>query len=162
MIQRVKDVLLGQRHVAGSVGLVQKFRLGAGPITDAEKAFMQFAPNGLGAGVRTLARYDEGMARLFVEHAAPVIAVEMTQVILTDMLRAVEAASALDNHAYAKQLLAQIDGAKAQLYREYEVVSDRYGNAQTLLAYYRDLTEQIKGRRYLTAEQAHAGALTQP
>ena len=77
-------------------------------------------------------------------------------------MRAVEAASALDNHAYAKQLLAQIDGAKAQLYREYEVVSDRYGNAQTLLAYYRDLTEQIKGRRYLTAEQAHAGALTQP
>ena len=42
------------------------------------------------------------------------------------------------------------------------MVSDRYGNAQTLLAYYRDLTEQIKGRRYLTAEQAHAGALTQP
>jgi conjugative transfer pilus assembly protein TraH len=78
------------------------------------------------------------------------------------MLRAVEAASALDNHAYAKQPLAQIDGAKAQLYREYEVVSDRYGNAQTLLAYYRDLTEQIKGRRYLTAEQAHTGALTQP
>jgi conjugative transfer pilus assembly protein TraH len=35
---------------------------------------MQYAPNGLGAGIRTLARYDEGMARLFVEQAAPVIA----------------------------------------------------------------------------------------
>ncbi len=161
MVQRVKDVLIGERSVAGSIGLVQKFRMGVGPVTDAEKAFMQFAPNGLGAGIRTLARYDEGMARLFVEQAAPVIAIEMTQVILNDMLRAVEAAAALDDHAYAKQLLAQIEQARVQLYREYAVVAERYGNAQTLLAYYRDLVEQIKGRRYLTADQAQTAPLTQ-
>ena len=71
----------------------QKFRLGQGAVTAAEQAFMQYAPNGLGAGIRTLARHDEGMARLFVEQAAPVIAVEMTQVILNDLLFAVEQAA---------------------------------------------------------------------
>ena len=59
MIQRVKDVLIGVRPYATgteTVGLVQKFRLGQGAITAAEQAFMQYAPNGLGAGIRTLAR----------------------------------------------------------------------------------------------------------
>jgi conjugative transfer pilus assembly protein TraH len=140
---------------------VQKFHLGVGPVTEAEKAFMQFAPNGLGANIRTLARNDAGMARLFVEQAAPVIAIEMTQVILDDLLRAVEAAAALDQHAYAKPLLAQIGEARAQLYREYAVVSARYGNAQTLLAYYRDLIGQLKGRRYLSDGQAQTAPLTQ-
>ena len=59
------------------------------------------------------------MARLFVEQAAPVIALELTQVILNDLLFAVEQAAALNEHAYAKQLLTQIEHARAQLYREY-------------------------------------------
>ena len=164
MIQRVKDVLIGVRPYGvgtETLGLVQKFRLGQGAVTAAEQAFMQYAPNGLGAGIRTLARYDEGMARLFVEQAAPVIAVEMTQVILNDLLFAVEQAAALNAHAYAKQLQTQIAHAREQLFREYAVLDDRYGNPQTLLAYYQGLVEEIKGRRYFAAEQAHAGALTQ-
>jgi len=164
MIQRVKDVLIGVRpYAAGteSVGLVQKFRLGEGAISDAEKAFMQYAPNGLGAGIRTLARYDEGMARLFVEQAAPVIAIEMTQVILNDLLFAVEQAAALNEHAYAKQLQTQIAQAREQLFREYEVLDDRYGNPQTLLAYYQGLVEEIKGRRYYVSGQAHTAPATQ-
>jgi len=95
MIQRVKDVLIGVRpYGAGTetVGLVQKFRLGQGAITAAEQAFMQYAPNGLGAGIRTLARY---------------------------------------------------------------------GNPQTLLAYYQGLVEEIKGRRYAIGGQAHAAPATQ-
>ena len=164
MIQRVKDVLIGVRPWAAgteTVGLVQKFRLGTGPITDAEKAFMQYAPNGLGAGIRTLARYDEGMARLFVEQAAPVIAVELTQVISNDLFFAVDQAAALDQHAYARQLALQIDQARAQLYREYQLLAGRYGNAQSLLAYYQGLVEEIKGRRYLTSGQAQAAPATQ-
>jgi conjugative transfer pilus assembly protein TraH len=165
MIQRVKDVLIGVRPWAAgteTVGLVQKFRLGQGAITPAEQAFMQYAPNGLGAGIRTLARYDEGMARLFVEQAAPVIAIEMTQVILNDLLFAVEQAAALHEHAYAKQLQIQIEQARSQLFREYAVLDDRYGNPQTLLAYYQGLVEEIKGRRYFMAGQAHAAPATQP
>ncbi len=164
MIQRVKDVLIGVRPWAAgteTLGLVQKFRLGQGAVTAAEQAFMQYAPNGLGAGIRTLARYDEGMARLFVEQAAPVIAIEMTQVILNDLLFAVEQAAALNEHAYAKQLQTQIEQARTQLYREYAVLDDRYGNPQTLLAYYQGLVEEIKGRRYFVAGQAHAAPATQ-
>ena len=122
---------------------------------------MQYAPNGLGAGIRTLARYDEGMARLFVEQAAPVIAVELTQVILNDLFFAVDQAAALDQHAYARQLALQIDQARAQLYREYQLLAGRYGNAQSLLAYYQGLVEEIKGRRYLTSGQAQAAPATQ-
>jgi conjugative transfer pilus assembly protein TraH len=164
MIQRVKDVLIGVRPWGPgteTLGLVQKFRLGQGAVTPAEQAFMQYAPNGLGAGIRTLARHDEGMARLFVEQAAPVIALELTQVILNDLLFAVEQAAALNAHAYAKQLLTQIEHARAQLYREYAVLDDRYGNPQTLLAYYQGLVEEIKGRRYYGIEQAAAAPATQ-
>jgi len=101
------------------------------------------------------------MARLFVEQAAPVIAVEMTQVILNDLFFAVDQAAALDQHAYGKELSLQIEGARAQLHREYTLLAARYGNAQSLLAYYQDLVATIKGRHYVTAGQAQAAPATQ-
>ena len=161
MIQRVQDLLVGD-PVAGTVGLVAKFRAGDGPITEAEKAFLQHAPNGLGAGIRTLARQDTGMATLFAERAAPVIAAELVQIILRDLTRAVVYAAALSDHAYAKALLAQIQAAQAELAAEQQTLTARYGNAQTLLAYYQGLVAQIKGTRYLTSAQATAGRVTQP
>jgi hypothetical protein len=127
-------------------------------VTEAEQAFLQYAPNGLGAGIRTLARHDEGMARLFVEQAAPVIASELTQVILNDLLFAVEQAAALHEHAYGKQLLAQIERPAPSSFASTRSLHDRYGNPQTLLTYYQGLVEEIKGRRYLTSAQAHPGA----
>ena len=42
------------------------------------------------------------------------------------------------------------------------MLDDRYGNPQTLLAYYQGLVEEIKGRRYFVAGQAHAAPATQP
>lgn len=162
LVQRVRELLLGDPMSAGSVGLVRKFRLGAGGISEAEKSFLQLAPNGLGASIRTLARHDEGMAVLFVEQAAPVIAAELAQLMLRDMLRAVTHASTLDDHAYAKELLRQLRDAEEQVRAEQQVLAARHGNAQSLLAYYQGLVQQIKGRRYLTATEATPAPVTNP
>ena len=161
LIQRVRLVLLGN-PAAGTVGLVQKFRAGTGGLTDGELAFLQYAPNGLGAGLRLLARFDVGMATLFAEQAAPVIGIELLQTLLNDLLRGVEGATALNRNAYARQMLEQIDSAKQALHGEYQRLSTQYGNVQSLLAYYQGLVEQIKGRRYLTAERVHTAPATQP
>jgi conjugative transfer pilus assembly protein TraH len=77
-------------------------------------------------------------------------------------LRAVEGATALNRNAYARQMLEQIDSAKQALHGEYQRLATQYGNVQSLLAYYQGLVEQIKGRRYLTAERAHTAPATQP
>ncbi len=161
LIQRVRHVLTGN-PASGTVGLVQKFRAGTGGLTDGELAFLQLAPNGLGAGLRLLARVDVGMAALFAEQAAPVIALELLQTLMNDLLRAVEGATALNRNAYARQMLAQIDSAKQALHGESQRLSAQYGNVQSLLAYYQSLVEQIKGRRYLSAERAHTTPATQP
>jgi conjugative transfer pilus assembly protein TraH len=39
------------------------------------------------------------------------------------------------------------------VHREYAVLADRYGNAQSLLAYYQDLSAQVKGRAESTPNQ---------
>ena len=153
LVQHTKNLLLGDPTVSGSVGLVQKFRLGAEAASAPEQAFMELAPNGLGAQLRNLARHDEGLARIFARQAAPVIALEMAQLILSDLLRAAEHALALERRAYTTQVVSQIQSAREQVYREYEVLAKRYGNVQTLLAYYQDLTDQVKGRPESTQDR---------
>jgi hypothetical protein len=59
-------------------------------------------------------------------------------------------------------MLEQIDSAKQALHGEYQRLAAQHGNVQSLLAYYQGLVEQIKGRRYLTAERAHTAPSTQP
>lgn len=157
MIERVRIVLIGD---ADNSGLIAKFRLGVEDFTADEQAFMQVAPNGLGGAVATLARIDEGTAVLFAERAAPVIALELVQVLLHDMARAVSQASALTDNAYAGLLREQITEARADLRAEYAVVSAQYGSAQDQLAYYMDLLQAAKARPYWSIEQVGGARLT--
>jgi len=157
MIERVRTLLVGD---AGTPGLIVKFRLGSDDFTADEKAFMQIAPNGLGGAVANLARTDEGTALLFAERAAPVIALELVQLLLHDMARAVTLATAVEGNAYAALLREQIASARAELRAEYEVVSAQYGTAQEQLAYYTDLLRSAKATPYLSVEQARGGRLT--
>ena len=147
MTQRVKDVLIGPREWqagASAPGMVQKFRFGDVRLTDPELAFMEYAPNGIGQQIRNLARIDEGAALIFVEEAAPVIALEMIKVIMKDLLFAAKQAGALNENAYAKQLVDQIAQARQALDAEYQVLHARYGNPQTVLAHYQRLKSELK------------------
>ena len=74
---------------AGDAGLVQKFKLGVETLTAEEQGFMEQAPWGLGGAIRTLARQEPGMAIAFAERAAPIIAVELVQLLVRDMLSSV-------------------------------------------------------------------------
>jgi conjugative transfer pilus assembly protein TraH len=157
MIERVRTLLVGD---AGTPGLILKFRLGSTDFSADEKAFMQIAPNGLGGAVANLARVDEGTALLFAERAAPVIALELVQILLHDMARAVSLATSVEDNAYAGMLREQIAEARAELRAEYQVVSAQYGTAQEQLAYYTDLLRSAKATPYLSVEQAGGGRLT--
>ena len=77
--QQVEHVLLG---ASGGDGLIAKFATNTGTLTDGEKAFMELVPDALGALIRNLAREDVGMARLFAEEGAPVIALELAQLLV--------------------------------------------------------------------------------
>jgi len=147
MTQRVKDVLIGVREWqagASTTGMVQKFRYGNQAFTAAEQAFMEYAPNGIGQQIRNLARIDEGAARIYVEEAAPVIALEMIKVIMNDLLYAARQAGALTEHAYGKQLVEQIDQSSRTLDAEYQVLHARHGSPQTVLAHYQRLKAELK------------------
>jgi conjugative transfer pilus assembly protein TraH len=157
MIERVRALLVGDANTAG---LIAKFRLGTSDFSADQKAFMQYAPNGLGGAVANLARIDEGTALLFAERAAPVMALELVQLLLHDMARAVEIASALEDNAYARLLREQIADARAELRAEYAVVSAQYGSSQEQLGYYTDLLRSAKATPYISVEQAGGGKLT--
>ncbi|MFE8033010.1 conjugal transfer protein TraH [Thiohalocapsa marina] len=157
MIERVRVLLVGD---ANRTGLIAKFRLGTDDFSADEKAFMQSAPNGLGGAVANLARIDEGTAVLFAERAAPVMALELVQLLLHDMARAVAIASALEANAYARPLREQIQDAREDLRAEYTVVSAQYGTSQEQLAYYSDLVQSAKATPYISVEQAGGGKLT--
>lgn len=144
LIQLTRNLLLGDPKDPGAVGLVDKMRFGDATITDQERAFLERIPSGVGASIRTLARHGHGLARNFAEQAAPVIAFELAQTVMNDLLRTAREAMAMDENAYTKQVIDQIEAASQQVQGDYQVVSARYGNAQTLLAHYRDLAAQVR------------------
>ena len=143
--QQVERMLVG---TGGGDGLIAKFATNAGTLTDGEKAFMELVPDALGALIRNLAWEDVGMARLFAEEGAPVIALELAQLLAQGMLDAVRQVSALDDHAYARQLTENLGRAREDLRAEYTELSGRYGNPQTLLAFYQNLMASLKPGQY--------------
>lgn len=151
MIQRVRELMLGN-PAAGQVGLLTKLRYmdyASGAVTDQEAAFMQALP--VGAMLGNLARQNIGMATEFAEKAAPVIAVDLLVVMLRDMMKAVVAATTIQDSAYASVLQDQIRAARVQLDAEQQLLAARYGNTQSMMTYYATLMVQIRTRRYGTS-----------
>jgi len=138
---QVRHVLLGR---PGHAGLVDKFSISDATLTSDERSFLEHAPNGIGAQLRNLARHDAGMARAYAYRAAPIIALEMVSIVVNDLLRSAESAVALENNAYAKQVIQQIRAAREQVNDEQQLLAARHGNAQTMLAYYTDMIRAAK------------------
>ena len=146
LIKQLRDVLIGN---AEHPGLIAKFRFEASDFTDEEKSFMDYtAKAGLGGAVSSLARLDEGMAVRFADQAAPVMAADMAEIMLRDMARAVQIASAISDNAYAKMLMEQIRDARADARHEYQAVAAQYGTVSGLLEDYRTMVETAKPNRY--------------
>lgn len=154
--QYTSRILLGDPENAGAVGLVEKFRWGNVALTEPEKAFMELAPHGLGAMLHNLGQYDTGMARDFAEKAAPVIALEMTKLLLDDLIGQAAQAASLHQNPYAKQVIEQIRSAKDDVAQQYSEIAQRYGNLQSLMTHYSALAPLVKGRP-LQSDTADAG-----
>jgi conjugative transfer pilus assembly protein TraH len=158
--QRVMDILLGSATTGN--GLIYKFSTNTGAITATEQAFMQTVPDAIGGMIHNLAREDAGIAKLWAEEAAPVIALEMAQLIVNDTLSAVQAAAQMNDHAYAKLLMDSLRVAREQIQDEYVTIAGRYGNPQTLMAFYQQLMNTVKPRQYGSVTQLPATAAAWP
>ena len=154
LIPRVRALLVGE---ASRVGLIDKFRLGVEELSAEEKGFMEHAPLGLGAGIRTLARLEPGMAQGFADRAAPMLAVEMLQTLVRDLLRSVRLATGRLQHTHTTQLLQHLDAVREDIWNEYSTLAQRYGNPNELLETYRTLLAQYKAPSYLDLTQAAPG-----
>ena len=158
--QRVMDILLGS--AATDNGLIYKFSTNTGQITATEQAFMQTVPDAIGGMIHNLAREDAGIAKLWAEEAAPVIALEMAQLIINDVFTAVRAAAQINDHAYAKLLMDSLNVTREQIQDEYVTVAGRYGNPQTMMAFYQQLMNTVKPRQYGSVTQVPASATAWP
>jgi conjugative transfer pilus assembly protein TraH len=158
--QRVMEILLGSANTGN--GLIYKFSTNSGQITDSEKAFMQTVPDAIGGMIHNLAREDVGIAKLWAEEAAPVIALELAQLIVNDVLNAVQVAAQINDHAYAKLLMDSLSVARQQIQDEYVTIAGRYGNPQTLMAFYQQLMNTVKPRQYGSITQVSASGTAWP
>jgi len=154
------ELLLGSANSGN--GLIYKFSTNQGQITATEQAFMQTVPDAIGGMIHNLAREDAGIAKLWAEEAAPVIALELAQLIVTDLLTAVQTAAQLSDHAYAKLLNNALHDARQQIQDEYVTVAGRYGNPQTLMAFYQQLMNTSKPKQYDSVAQLPASAPAWP
>ena len=143
--KQVEDLLLGS---TSDEGLINKFATNNGQLTDAEKAFMEVTPGAIGALIRNLSREDLGLARMFAEEGAPIIALDMAQLLIQGMLDAVRHSTAISQNAYAEKLTDALAEVRKDLHDEYAELAGRYGNTQTLMAFYQDLMRTVKPGQY--------------
>jgi conjugative transfer pilus assembly protein TraH len=123
---------------------------------------MQTVPDAIGGMIHNLAREDVGIAKLWAEEAAPVIALELAQLIVNDLLSAVQTAAQINDHAYARLLMDALKDARSQLQDEYVTIAGRYGNPQTLMAFYQQLMNTVKPRHYGSVTQLPASGMAWP
>ncbi|NDE55411.1 MAG: conjugal transfer protein, partial [Gammaproteobacteria bacterium] len=157
--QKVRDLLLGS---TSQDGLINKFATNNGSLTESEKAFMEATPGAIGALIRNLAREDIGLARMFAEEGSPVIALEMAQLMIQGMVDAVRQSTAVNQNAYATKLAESLAQVRLDLHEEYSELAGRYGNTQTLMAFYQDLMRSLKPGQYGSYAQAPKAAPTYP
>ena len=157
--QKVRDLLLGS---TSQDGLINKFATNNGSLSDSEKAFMEATPGAIGALIRNLAREDIGLARMFAEEGSPVIALEMAQLMIQGMIDAVRQSTAINQNAYATKLAESLAQVRVDLHEEYSELARRYGNTQTLMAFYQDLMRSLKPGQYGSYAQAPKAAPTYP
>jgi conjugative transfer pilus assembly protein TraH len=157
--QKVRDLLLGS---TSENGLINKFATNSGALTDSEKAFMEATPGAIGALIRNLAREDIGLARMFAEEGSPVIALEMAQLMIQGMVDAVRQSTAINQNAYATKLAESLNQVRLDLHEEYSELAGRYGNTQTLMAFYQDLMRSLKPGRYGSYAQTAKAAPSYP
>ena len=157
--QKVRDLLLGS---TSQDGLINKFATNNGSLSDSEKAFMEATPGAIGALIRNLAREDIGLARMFAEEGSPVIALEMAQLMIQGMIDAVRQSTAINQNAYATKLAESLAQVRVDLHEEYSELAGRYGNTQTLMAFYQDLMRSLKPGQYGSYAQAPKAAPTYP
>mgnify|MGYP006274700277 CR=1 FL=1 len=142
---RLRKLMAGD---APGDGLIGKFGTGSGQFTEAELAFMALAPESVGALIRNLSREDPGLAAVFAERAAAVLALEMAMNLVEDLTRSLQETSSLSDfpHAelYRKELRNVIDARHA----EKDLLSKRYGNLDDLTRHYETLLASGRGRDY--------------
>jgi conjugative transfer pilus assembly protein TraH len=157
--QKVRDLLLGS---TSENGLINKFATNSGALTDSEKAFMEATPGAIGALIRNLAREDIGLARMFAEEGSPVIALEMAQLMIQGMVDAVRQSTVINQNAYATKLAESLNQVRLDLHEEYSELAGRYGNTQTLMAFYQDLMRSLKPGQYGSYAQTAKAAPSYP
>ena len=142
---RVKNILLGDDGMGGLVG---KFSSNQGTLSKDEEAFMAAAPTAIGAMLRNLAREDKGLAHLFAEEAAPLIAIEMAKTLIQDLLDAARISAINLDHAYAGRLNDYLDQVVQDSHEVSSDLGGRFGDPQSLLRFYQDLERTLKPKNY--------------
>lgn len=144
LVQLTRNILTGDPKTAGSLGLVQKMAIGTHALSSEEMALLENIPGDVGVALSTLSRHGHGLAVSFAHNAAPVIAFEMAQVLMNDLVRAAEMSLAAHDNTYTKLVLEQIARTRQQISADYASFSSRYGNYHTLIARYRDMLAVLK------------------
>lgn len=141
--QRIEEVLVGP---TGGGGVVRKMARLDGEATVAEKNFLVALPDSYGALLRQLTTLSETAAVQFVYDTSDYVALDMAREIMTDAGRAVAAANAQSDHAYAKELSDRIQDSIASI--QQEATSLQAKNAQDPLTRYNALIPNLRARQY--------------
>jgi len=144
-IPRIEAVLGGPDRTSG---ILFKFATGEGHFTDEEIAFMDQAPQSLGALIRNLAREDPGLARHFTQEAAPILAIAMAGDLVEEMMDTARESGRMDDHPYQRLIDDALEQTLSKLREERRSLESRWGTIDRLVTHYQELMHTGRSHDY--------------
>lgn len=112
-----------------------------------QQAFMELAPASIGALLRNLALTNRGMAMLYTEQAAPVIAQIMSAHLMLEMIRTATIAVSQSTSDNAAQIRHQLLSVANQVREESASIQSGMASLQELIGTYKSMLDVTEKRR---------------
>jgi hypothetical protein len=118
---QIKNMLLGE---GVSPGLVDKMIYNTGNLTSLENAFMDLAPEHA-KRLRDLVVTTRAGARIYAQSVSEIIALDMTESLIMEYVKAVQIASAASNMQLLPQFLESVRGVEMKIFTERQAVAQK-------------------------------------
>jgi conjugative transfer pilus assembly protein TraH len=142
---QIRKLLLGD---SSDVGIIKKFSTNTGVLTGPQKNLLANAPAGIGAMIRNLSVLTPGAANLFVNEAAPYLALDMVYVLMDDLLSTANMLDAGMTSSFIVEVKKSVLDASKKIQEEKTELRSKYMNQGELYAFYNDLIRAAKHKKY--------------
>ncbi|QSV17512.1 conjugal transfer protein TraH [Photobacterium ganghwense] len=144
----LREALMGSAH---SIGIIRKFQLNDDSLTPEEKNLLVALPHGLGGLIQRISILSPDAAYTLVGTASKAIALDMSHMMLTDMVRSAKTAIYTSKNPKKTVLIERIQDVETGINNQFNALSQAYGTTFDFIERYQIVLNSTSKKQYTNA-----------